>query len=124
MQDHQNYKRFRKKLSKKKKLRKKAYFRELIKEANAKKDFKKTWQAINKALKRGGKSLVKPDYLLNNGTRSKSKSDKIIANILNKHFTTVGAKLAGKLDKNNKNPISLMGERNIKSIFLDDIEVH
>ena len=72
-------------MSRKKKRRKKAYFRELIKEANTKKDFKKTWQAINKALKRGGRKLITPEYLCSSDG-VKSKSDKIIANILNKHF--------------------------------------
>ena len=122
-EDHQHYNTFRKKLSKKKKRRKKAYFRELIKEANAKKDFKKTWQAINKALKRGGKSLVRPEHLLlSDGT--KSKSEKIIANILNKHFTSIGEKLADKLTETNSDPISLMGDKNSKSIFLDEIKLH
>ena len=55
-QDHKNYNTLRKKLSKKKRRRKKAYFRELIKEANSKHDFRKTWQAINKVLKKGKKS--------------------------------------------------------------------
>ena len=58
--DHKNYNNFRKKLNKKKKRRKKAYFRELIKDANAKKDFRKTWQAINKVLNNERKKLISP----------------------------------------------------------------
>ena len=43
--DHKNYRTFRQKLSKKKKKSKKAYFRELIKDANAKNDFKKNLES-------------------------------------------------------------------------------
>ena len=65
--DHKNYKDFRKKLFKKIKKRKKAYFRELIKEANSKKDFRKTWQAINRVLKKGKKELVSPKCVFQHG---------------------------------------------------------
>ena len=66
---------------------------------------------------------MRPEYLLlSNG--NKSKSNKIIANILNKHFTTVGEKLAEELTQTDTNPISLMGNKNLKSIFLDEIMLH
>ena len=73
-------------------------------------------------MKRGGRKLITPEYLISDGV--KSKSDKIIANILNKHFTSVGEKLASKLTETDTNPISLMGEKNHKSIFMKDIELH
>ena len=66
---------------------------------------------------------MRPEYLLlSNGL--KTKSDKIIANILNKHFTTVGEKLAEKLSQSNTDPLSLMGDKNPKSIFLEEIKLH
>ena len=62
--DLRNYNRFKRKLSKRKKRKKRAYFRELIKEANSKKDFKKTWQAINKVLNNGKKKLISPSDVM------------------------------------------------------------
>ena len=93
-EDRKNYNSFRRKLNKKKKRRKKAYFRNLVKEANAKKDFRKTWQVINKVLKSGSKKLTIPNKLSDEGITTQSL--KAMANIMNKHFTTVGEKLAAK----------------------------
>ena len=122
-EDHKNYNAFRKKLDKTIKRRKKAYFRELIKEANTKKDFKKTWQAINKALKRGKKSLVRPTNVSTGVKNEKTQCLKAIANILNKHFTSIGPKLASKLPASATNPASFLGKKVEKSIFLSDISL-
>ena len=120
--DHKNYTVFRKKLSKKMKKRKKAYFRELIKEANSKKDFRKTWQAINRVLKRGKKELVCPKSVIRNGIPIKCK--KQIANIMNKHFTSVGRKLADKLQNTDTNFTTFLHNACKKTFFLGDIELH
>ena len=95
----------------------------MLKEASTKKYFKKTWQTINKALKRGSKKLVSPTKLLTeNG--SMSSNNKIIVNILNKHFTSVGEKLAEKLTKSDTNPNLFLGDKNSKSFYMRDIEPH
>jgi len=83
--DHKNYNNFRKRLRKKKKRRKKAYFRDLIKVANAKKDFRKTWQAINKVLNKNRNKLVCPTSVIVGSKQT--QCSRIIANMLNKHFT-------------------------------------
>ena len=120
--DHKNYSVFRKQLSKKIKKRKKAYFRELIKEANSKKDFRKTWQAINRVLKRGKKELVCPKSVVQNGIPIKCK--KQIANIMNKHFTCVGRKLADKLQDTEKSFSAFLHNACKKTLFLGDIGLH
>ena len=48
----------------------------------------------------------------------------MIANLFKMHFTTIGEKLADKLTETNSDPISLMGDKNSKSIFLDEIKLH
>ena len=117
--DHHNYNQFRKKLGKKKKRRKRAYFRELIKSANTKKDFRKTWQVINKVLNKSSNRLVCPNTITV-GTQ-KVQSSKLIANMLNKHFTTIGEKLAEKLNKSLANFQTFLGPKCGQSIFLQDI---
>ena len=80
----------------------------MIKDANSKKDFRQTWQAINKALKRGNKKLISPTNLSLDGVSS--SNTKIIANILNKHFTSVAEKLAHKLPAGCKDASSFLKE--------------
>jgi len=98
--DFKNYNTLRKKLSKKKKSRKRAYFRELIKDANAKKDFRKTWKAINKVLRTESNKLISPTSVsIGPNSNEKTQCTKLISNMLNKHFTSIGEKLASKLQK-------------------------
>ena len=123
--DHKNYNCFRKKLNKKKKRRKKAYFRELIKEANAKKDFRKTWQAINKVLNKGRNSLITPTNVsLGGNSNEKTQCTKTIANLLNTHFTTIGQKLASKLQTTSTKFEKFLGPSFDKTFFLSRIELH
>ena len=53
-----------------------------------------------------------------------SFNNKIIVNILNKHFTSVGEKLAEKLTKSDTNPNLFLGDKNSKSFYMRDIEPH
>ena len=109
-------------MTKTKKRRKKAYFRDLIKNANAKKNFKKTWQAINKVLNNGRKKLICPtNVCIDLNTEEKTQCRKAIANLLNSHFVSVGEKLAAKLQKNTDKYEQFMGQKCQKSIFLSDI---
>ena len=127
-QDHKNYNTLRKKLSKKKRRRKKAYFRELIKEANSKHDFRKTWQAINKVLKKGKKKkkLITPTQVTcKEGNSEKiTKCPKIIANVMNQHFAGIAKKLAAKLKSSRNNFQSYLGRECKKSMFFKDIKIH
>ena len=124
-QDHKNYNTFRKNLSKKKRRRKKAYFRELIKEANSKHDFRKTWQAINKVLKKSSKKLITPTQVVcNEGDNEKlTKCPKTIANLMNRHFAGIAKKLAAKLKDSSKNFRSFLGRESKKSMFFKNIEI-
>ena len=122
--DLRNYNRFKRKLSKRKKRKKRAYFRELIKEANSKKDFKKTWQAINKVLNNGKKKLISPsDVMYGPDGKDRTQCQKMIANLLNKHFTTIGEKLAEKLKNNTTKHETFMGPKLEKTFFLREISL-
>ena len=49
---------------------------------------------------------------------------KTIANTLNRHFTSIGEKLANKLPNSKINPKSYLGEQNQNSMFLNEIELY
>ena len=125
-QDYKNYNSFRKKLAKKKRRKKRAYFRELIKVANSKHDFRKTWQAINKVLKKGSKKLKTPTQVVckEDGNEKVTKCPKTIANIMNKHFAGIAKKLAAKLKNSDKNFRSYLGRGCKKNMYFKYIEVH
>ena len=109
-------------LQKLKREEKKAYFRDLIKNANAHKNFKKTWQSINKVLNNGRKKLICPtNVCIDLNTQEKTQCRKAIANLLNSHFTSIGEKLASKLHQNISDHESFMGPKCQNSIFLSDI---
>ena len=53
-----------------------------------------------------------------------TKCLKTIANLINKHFTSVGEKLASNLDLSKNKFDSFLGKKCDKTMFLHDVELH
>ena len=99
LDDYCIYKIFRSKLSKNMYKAKKKYFQELLQDAKDKGDKTKVWEIINKAFGKSKSAKIFPEKIqVDNGGFSTGGQD--IANSMNTHFTTVGEKLAEKLEKN------------------------
>ena len=66
--------------------------------------------------------MISPSSVtINLNSQEKTQCRKAIANLLNNHFTTVGEKLAAKLQQNTTKFDAFMGPKCGKSIFLHDI---
>ena len=104
------YKAYRNKLSKTIEHSKQNYFKDLI--SKSYKDSKKTWQAINKIIGHQQNKTNLPSQLLYNGNNYTNSFQ--IANLLNKHFATIGHtnsdkiefdKISRQINYNNPNTI-------------------
>ena len=116
--DHQKYKEFRKKISKKKNRAKKEYFQELLADANNSDDRRATWQVINKALGKKKKKSVYPSQvqLGDPSNPITSESPKEIADSMNNHFVNVAGKLAKNLQKTRFKFTDFLGKENRASL--------
>ena len=121
--DHQIYKSFRNKLSKKKYKAKRSFFQNLLDDAKNSGDRSATWKVINKALGKKKKSRICPQKIQIGDPKNPTESTepKDIANALNKHFTSIASKLAKKLEKTNIRPISYLGNQNCSTMYLHNI---
>ncbi len=68
------------------------------------------------------KKLVSPSKLTQNGLPT--SCSRAIANILNKHFTSIAQKLSQNLPPSIKSPQSFLRDKNPRTMFLDKIEMH
>ena len=121
--DHQEYKAFRKILSKKKYKAKKAYFQELLENANNSDDRRATWNIINKVF--GKKKKIYPLQVQTGDISNPviSESPKAIADSMNNHFTNVAKKLEKNLKKTHSKFSDFLGKENNATMFLTSIEL-
>jgi len=122
-EDHQEYKAFRQKLSKQKYKAKRAYYRNLLSEANIKENRTAIWDVINKAFGKKRKCRVYPESTPTTGSKAKTNDSKNIPNALNKHFTDIAKKLADNLKTTNTCFTSYMGSENKYSMYLHEIKL-
>ena len=84
------------------------------------------WGVINESLKVSNKKRAAPDFVEitdpNTKLVTKIDSKQVIAEQMNKHFSSVGAKLASKLEKTSTSYRSFMKNPNPHSIFFESIE--
>ena len=123
--DHQTYKNFRKDLSKKKYRAKRTYFQNLLKEAKNSEDKRATWEIINRAFGKKKKKRICPEKVETGDPLNPSVSEcpKVIANVLNKHFTNVAKVLSGNLEKTNSKFTDFLGMENMSTMYLKYIEI-
>ena len=119
-EDHQIYKSFRNKLSKKKYKAKRKFYQDLLNDAKNSGDKSITWDIINKAFGKKKKSRKCPEKVLIGDPKNPTEStaDKDIADALNKHFTNIAQNLVNKLKKTSTQPSSFMGKKNKSSMFM------
>ena len=124
--DHQAYKTFRKKLSKKKYQAKRAYFHNLLNEAKNSDDRRATWEVINRAFGKSKKKRILPDKVQIGDTKNPkvSECNQDIANVLNNHFVNIAKNLAENLDSTKLKFTDFMGNENKSSMYLKLIELH
>ena len=126
-EDYQIYIAFRKNLSKLKYRAKRTYYRKLLSEARDKEDRSATWEIINQALGKKGKSRIYPETgpLANKANnQAKGKNRKSIPNALNTHFVNIAKKLAKNLKKTNTSFTAFMGNENRSSMYLKEITLN
>ena len=123
--DHQVYKNFRKELSKKKYRAKKTYFQNLLKEAKNSEDKRATWKVITRVFGKKEKKRICPDKVEIGDPSNPSVSEcpKVIANVLNSHFTNVAKALAENLEKTDSKHTDFMGRENLSTMYLKYIEL-
>ena len=123
-EDHEIYRRFRNKLSKKKYQAKKKYFMNLLNDAKNEGDKTATWNIINRVFGRKKKNRVFPDSVKTKEPNPRELSDhKDIADGLNNHFTSIAQNLADSLPKTNTTYSSFLGPENKNSIFLRNVDI-
>ena len=94
---HDHYKKFRNRLTHIKEKSKQNHYQKLLQESKG--DSRKTWEIINKIIKKGKKSSNLPSKLEKNGITLTSKQE--ILNGLNAHFATIGKQnCTGNIDLN------------------------
>ena len=103
------YKTYRNKLTHIKELAKKSYFQKTI--SKSKNDIKTLWKNVNSVIKSHIKRKQIPDEISNN-TETVTGTDNI-NNLFNKYFTSIGPKLASKLNFDKSN-IAMDGQVNAK----------
>ena len=81
-------------------------------------DMKKTWEALNNLLNRKTKKSRHVNAIkdFNNGNKIKRNPQRI-ANILNKHFASVGEKLASKIPASGDHRESVSKKRNLQRVL-------
>ena len=71
---------------------------------------RKTWEGINSLLNRKKNKNKTINTLKNFGSNTTTNNKSIISNVLNKHFTSIGTKLAAKLPNSEKHFTQLLYE--------------
>ena len=120
---HANYKKARNEVNRMIKKAKDEYFQKQFGNCNG--DTRKMWRVLNNAMKRKSKKSKLPNFVTvpsTNGKLSKTNCKQSIANSMNKHFSTIGKKLANKLKSTNTKFSDYLKNPNSKNFFLYEAE--
>ena len=120
---HISYKKARNEVNRAIKVAKDKYFQKQFGNCNG--DTRKMWKVLNDVLKRKSKKSKLPNFVSvqnADGKLSKTNCKKSIANSMNKHFSTVGKKLASKLKSTNAKFSDYLKNPNPKNIFIYEAE--
>lgn len=102
--DHMNYKKARNKVNRAIKIGKDNYFQKKFGDCHG--DTRKMWKVLNNAMKRKSRKSILPNFVSvknTDGKLIKTNCKKSIADSMNQHFSTIGKKLANKLQSTNVN---------------------
>ena len=83
------------------------------------------WKVLNDVMKRKSKKSKLPNFVSvknTDGNLTKTNCKKLIANSMNKHFSTIGMKLANKLKSTNAKFSDYLKNPNSKNFFIYEAE--
>ena len=121
--DHINYKKARNKVNRAIKIAKDNYFQKKFGDCHG--DTRKMWKVLNNAMKRKSRKSILPNFVSvknTDGKLIKTNCKKSIADSMNQHFSTIGKKLANKLQSTNVKFSDYLKNPNPKSFFLYEAE--
>ena len=121
--DHVNYKKARNKVNRAIKIAKDNYFQKKFGDCHG--DTRKMWKVLNNAMKRKSRKSILPNFVSvknTDGKLIKTNCKKSIADSMNQHFSTIGKKLANKLQSTNVKFSDYLKNPNPKSFFLYEAE--